>query len=208
MKISPIVLGSQSPQRRALLASIVAPERLQILPPTDSEESGFEGLVDTASIQQRLFEITRTKSLNVRNQLKGKPWEMLLTADTVIVSASSGVARVLGKPDGPGWKETVREWFLQEYSGRTHQVMTAVSLQFADDSEKNFCETTSVTFREISPALLEWYLETNEPLGKAGGYGIQGLGNLFVESISGSFSNIVGLPLEPIWQHLRNRSLV
>ncbi|WP_437190625.1 Maf family protein [Planctomicrobium sp. SH527] len=130
-------------------------------------------------------------------------WQVLITADTVVVvSDSDQHPVVLGKPDGPEWERTVRHWFIDYYSGREHQVVTGVCMLARDGRFREFCVETRIRFRSVSQSLLDWYIKTGEPLGKAGGYGLQGAGELFVESIYGSSSNVIGLPLEPVWQTL------
>lgn len=149
--------------------------------------------------------ITDSPSLSRRS----REWQALVTADTVVVASDSEQnAVVLGKPDGPEWEETVRRWFMEYYSGREHQVMTGVCMLARDGRFRAFCVHTNIRFRTISLPLLRWYIETREPLGKAGGYGLQGAGELFVESIHGSSSNVIGLPLEPVWQTLFDWNLL
>jgi septum formation protein len=128
-----------------------------------------------------------------------------LTADTTIIAGDdAGRPIVLGKPDPTGdWQETVQDWFQRYYLGRTHLVATAVCLTSAAGERFEFCVTTAVRFRNVEPELLDWYLATGEPLGKAGGYGLQGAGGMFVEHVNGSLSNVIGLPLEATWEALR-----
>lgn len=231
--IAPIVLGSQSPQRRQLLLSLVPESRLLLLPPTDASEAGFDKLHDATAIQQRLMEIARTKNADVRRQLDSQPparfstseratgtdvghapvsvsvdWAAVITADTVVIAGTEPHLEVLGKPDGRDWEATTRDWFLRLYSGRWHRVQTGLCCSFPDGSVEERIVSTEVEFQSVTPALLDWYLQTGEPLGKAGGYGIQARGSLFVKTIQGSLSNVIGLPLEAVWEILSQRELM
>lgn len=209
----PIVLGSRSPRRIELLGQLLPEERIRVLPPEDHREAGFDGLDALAEILERLAAIARRKNEDVQAQLAPKSWAAVLTADTV-VTAEDGSGRfvVLGQPDGPNWPDRVREWFECHLLGRTHQVITAVCLTAADGRRHEFTTTTEVTFVSGTsagvPELLDWYLATGEPLGKAGGYGLQGAGGMFAESVRGSLSNVIGLPLRETWSALREWQLL
>jgi septum formation protein len=200
-----VILGSRSAQRRGLLELIVPPGRIRVVPPLEEDESGFDGLASEAEIYERLALIARRKSDDVRTQLTGETSGVALTADTTIIAGDdAGRPIVLGKPDPTGdWQETVQDWFQRYYLGRTHLVATAVCLTSAAGERFEFCVTTAVRFRNVEPELLDWYLATGEPLGKAGGYGLQGAGGMFVEHVNGSLSNVIGLPLEATWEALR-----
>jgi septum formation protein len=117
----------------------------------------------------------------------------VLAADTTVAIDGD----VMGKPrnvaDGMA--------MLRSLSGRSHQVYTAICLRNGDDEYSKLVATT-VTFTTLSEQTCSAYLATDEPWDKAGGYGIQGLGGAFVSSISGSYSNVVGLPLCETWQLL------
>lgn len=197
-----VVLGSRSPRRRALLSLLVPDERIKVCPPLDPSEPGFDGVGDDRELSERLLMHARIKSSDVIHQLKtGLSAEKeitVLTADTIVVATDhSGCPVVLGQPPGvEGWRDTVREWFETHLMGRTHSVMTAVCVSASPRFEKSErIVTTHVSFRADSNAWLEWYLNTNESIGKAGGYALQGAGSLFVERIDGSPSNVIGLPL-------------
>jgi septum formation protein len=97
---------------------------------------------------------------------------------------------------------------LRQLSGRQHVVITAVSVERADFASL-FAETTKVTFRPLTGEEIEAYVSTGEPMDKAGGYAIQGGAEGFVHTIEGSWSNVVGLPLEalgPVLEKARNRT--
>lgn len=121
---------------------------------------------------------------------------LILAADTVV----SLDGKILGKPLT---KVEARD-FLTRLSGREHDVKTAVALWSSRDQKWNrFCETTRVFFKKLSATDIEKYISTDEPYDKAGGYGIQGQAQGFVEKIVGSYSNVVGLPMERLKQVLR-----
>ncbi len=208
-----IILGSQSPQRRSLLQTLLPEDRIKIVPPLQSQEAGFDGLRHIDEIRERLREIVATKNADVLQQCKRQEcerqeWGTVLTADTVVVANDADSSFVLGKPDGPDWQTTVQNWFTKFYSSKSHQVLTAVSFSFQDGTNETLLASTTVHFREVCPKLLDWYIQTEEPLGKAGGYGIQSGGSLFVESIEGSLSNVIGLPLEEVWSVLDAHQLM
>ena len=87
---------------------------------------------------------------------------------------------------------------MNYYSDTIHEVVSGVCIRLPDGNIQMAECSTTVKFKVISHKLLDWYLSTEEPLGKAGGYGIQSAGSIFVESIHGSLSNVIGLPLELI----------
>jgi septum formation protein len=123
-----------------------------------------------------------------------------LVTDTIIVAREAdGRLTVLGQPpESPDWPATVRDWFQQYYSGRSHAVWTGVCLWNSDRVLADEIAATTVTFRPILADEIEWYLSTGESLGKAGSYALQGLASVFVEQVQGSLSNVIGLPLEVV----------
>ena len=111
----------------------------------------------------------------------------VLAADTVV----SAGRRILGKPENA---DQVRAC-LELLSGRRHQVTTAVALISPDGKLRTRIVVTRVSFLRLSPSEIDSYIDSREGLGKAGGYAIQGKAEMFVKAISGSYSNVVGLPL-------------
>ncbi|HWL07467.1 MAG TPA: Maf family protein [Planctomicrobium sp.] len=207
--VDPIILGSNSPRRRELLSLIVPSERIIVRPPADSNEAGFEGLHDIDSIRERVCSIAAGKMEQLLSVCGNLNWQFLITADTIVVATDSdGTPVVIGKPDGTDWKQTVRHWFRNYYSNQSHEVMTAVCLRKPDGSVCQLVERTTLHFRDVTDGMLEWYIQTEEPLGKAGGYGLQGAGSLFVKSVEGSLSNVIGLPLEAVREILREWNLL
>lgn len=198
-----IVLGSRSPRRWELLSHLVAPERIVVLPPTDPDEPGFEGLREETAIREQLLSIARMKNENVRARAECPSEAMVLTADTVIVVGEPGAYEVLGQPpQGDDWENTVRQWFHTHYFGQTHRAMTAVVLSDPEGKRQERIVETRVTMGPSNAAILEWYLNTDEPLGKAGGYALQGAGSVFITHVEGSLSNVVGLPMEAVREML------
>jgi septum formation protein len=194
-----IVLGSRSPQRVTLLRQLVPEDKITICPPRSAKEQGFECLENWPEIEYRLVEIARTKCEDVLEQIRERnqtSFVLILTADTVIVAEDGPRQIVLGQPPESHWKETTRRWFQDYLLGKTHRVATAVCLATLTGEMRERVVVSEVSFCQDQNGLLEWYLETGEPKGKAGGYGIQGAGSLFVTTMKGSLSNIIGLPLE------------
>ena len=121
---------------------------------------------------------------------------LAIGADTVVAVADS----VLGKPRD---RAEARQ-MLRRLSGRVHEVTTAMALR-ALPEETIHCEraVSRVTFAPLSDREIDWYAETGEGMDKAGAYALQGIGALFIESIAGSYTNVIGLPLERLYPHLR-----
>ncbi|MCC7419748.1 MAG: Maf family protein [Planctomycetaceae bacterium] len=220
------VLGSRSPRRLELLRSIVGGAAIEVLPPASSDEAEFEGLSDWASIESRLREIVRTKEADVLGQLAlrvgdgarsgedasangfgsrsdpARVTTVVVSADTTIVASRDDEELVvLGQPPESGdWRSTVRGWFQDFYLGRTHVAATAVRLAIPGGETRERVVRSRVLFHADGERWIEWYLETGEPRGKAGGYAIQGAGSVFVSRVEGSVSNVVGLPLREVLQ--------
>jgi septum formation protein len=172
------VLASGSPRRAELL------ERLGLSPeirPAEVDESARPG-ERPAQLVARLAE-AKAATAPVSDG------EVVVAADTVVVLGE----RVLGKPASE--REAAR--MLAELSGRTHHVLTGVHLR-RGDRRAAAVEDTAVRFRSITAHEIAAYVATGEPLDKAGAYGIQGRGGMFVEWVSGSDSNVVGLPLATV----------
>lgn len=195
----PIVLGSRSPQRRRLLELLIPPQRIVIDPPSSPVEEHFDSLPSRDDIEQRLREIARAKNRDVRAR-RSEPFAAVLTADTVIVGQDEACRlNVLGQPPAENWKEVVRDWFRRYYLGRRHWALTAVCITTPDGERREVLTETVVEMGSLAALggekVLDWYLNTGEPVGKAGGYGLQGAASLFVTAIQGSPSNVIGLPL-------------
>jgi len=205
------ILASRSPQRLELLRQIVPETQIEVRPPRSAVEQGFAGLADWADIESRLIETARAKCEDVLDQLAAEQTESernnlwaVIAADTIIVgTAADGRQVAIGKPpDNRSWRETVREWFRDYYAGRRHLAATALCAASSSGAQRERVVKTEVMFRADTDRWLDWYLATEEPVGKAGGYALQGAGNLFVEQITGSVSNVIGLPLAELWEVL------
>jgi septum formation protein len=190
-----IVLGSRSPRRLELLSYLVPCESIVVVPPRSAQEAGFAGTRDEAAIERRLRDIAHAKNNDVRAQVPSG-WRAVLTADTIIVAhAQDGTPVVLGQPPESDWQPVVRNWFHHYYLGRTHAAWTAVCVSGPSGELSEMLVRSEVDFRADAANLVDWYLSTGEPRGKAGGYALQGAGSLFVDNVRGSISNVVGLPL-------------
>lgn len=172
-----LCLASASPRRLALLNQLGL-NCLQC--PVDLDESVLSG----ESAEDYVLRLAREKALAGR--LKSGADLPVLGSDTSVVCDGD----ILGKPADQ--EDAVN--MLMRLAGRTHQVMTGVAV-CQDSCIDAVLSITEVTFRAITLSEAQAYWHTGEPADKAGGYGIQGLAAIFVESVSGSYSNVVGLPL-------------
>ena len=172
-----LVLASASPRRRELLAVLGVQYRVA---PADIDETPRPDEQAAAYVQRMALEKARA------GMRQAGPGAAVLGADTTV--AVDG--RILGKPVD----RTDALRMLALLSGRTHQVHSGVALCAADSCHEAL-SSTDVTFREVTAAEAGDYWDTGEPADKAGAYGIQGLGSVFVSSIRGSYTGVVGLPL-------------
>jgi septum formation protein len=125
-----------------------------------------------------------------------EPGELVLGADTVVLIDSA----LLGKPRDP---QQARE-MLRHLSGREHSVLTAVAVYEPGASrEVSTLEQSRVRMASLTDEEIDWYVETREPLDKAGAYAVQGLGGMFVEAVFGNYTNVVGLPLPATYRLFR-----
>lgn len=196
------ILGSRSPRRLELLQLLIPSEQIIVLPPKSAKEAGFDGLHDEVEIVRRLREVVQAKRDAVEEQLSSAQRDMAvrIVADTIIVAREcDGRPTVLGQPpETPDWMTRVREWFQRYYSGCAHAVWTGVSIWNNERRLADEIVASTVTFRKLLPAEIDWYLASGESTGKAGGYALQGLASVFVDRVEGSLSNIIGLPLEVV----------
>lgn len=198
-----LVLASRSPRRLELLNQLV-PGRVRSVPPRDMEEAGFDDARTVWAIEQRLREIARGKADDVLRQLRqdagqtSPGWLAVVAADTVIAVPDRTGITVLGQPPADRWQETVTDWFRNTYRGRTHLALTGLCIETPAGKRSERVVSTEVTFTEDIDRWLDWYLATGEPQGKAGGYALQGLGSVLISQVTGSLSNVIGLPLETV----------
>lgn len=174
-----IYLASASPRRSQLLAQIGVPHAVR---PASLDESVRPG-EDPATYVERL---ARSKAESVWEQLPAADRLPVLGADTTVALGKL----MLGKPANSAESRAM----LEQLSGRTHQVFTAVALR-SDAGCESRVSVSNVTFRELTARESEAYAATPEPLDKAGGYAVQGLAAIFITRIAGSYSGIMGLPL-------------
>lgn len=173
-------LASGSPRRADLLRQIGVP--FQRLSPPQLDESVRVGEVPRDYVLRLAAEKARA-GLGELDEVAGA---VVMGADTTVVLEG----RILGKPATP--REAVDT--LMRLSGRRHQVLSAVSLVHAG-AQRTLHAATEVSFLPLDSELVRRYVATGEPMDKAGAYGIQGFGAVLVAAISGSYSNVVGLPL-------------
>lgn len=195
-----IILGSSSPQRLELLSLLIPREEIEVIPPENAEEKGFEDCSTKEEINNRLAQIVGGKYSDVVMQV-GDLDAIVVTADTVIVvEENDGSKKVLGKPpNDETWPNVVREWFHKYYIGKIHYAYTTICVgsgALADRNSHGIACSSEIQFRTDSEDVLDWYINTGEPIGKAGGYGLQGAGSIFVQRISGGPSTVIGLPLK------------
>jgi len=187
MNLPPIYLASQSSRRQQLLTQIGV--RFKLLLPEDADaaealEVVLPGELPSDYVKRvTLLKLEAAKNLVRMKQLERRP---ILCADTTVALHD----RILGKPVD----NEDAALMLTELSGQTHNVLTAVALH---DGRKNWCvvQRSKVTFDTLNAAVIQTYVKTGEPMGKAGAYAIQGLAAVFIKRIQGSHSGIMGLPL-------------
>ncbi len=138
--------------------------------------------------------IARMKADDVGRREKGRA--LIIAADTIVVMGN----RIIGKPSGRKDAEKI----LRLLSGKTHRVITGVCiLKIPEHSRVTFSVTTEVTMLRMPDRDIRWYIKTGEPMDKAGAYGIQGIGGVFIKKIQGSYTNVVGLPLPELIEALK-----
>ena len=185
MNLPPVILASASPRRAELLREIV-PE-FQVIP-GHAEEFQPEQFSPVESCQLNAWRKARVIA-------KRFPDALVIGADTEVCLGR----RVFGKPSD----RTDAERMLAELAGRTHLVITGVCLLYLRRHQQRvFAEITRVTFQPLDAPEIADYLDTINPLDKAGAYAIQENGKMIVEKIEGSFSNVVGLPVERLREEL------
>ena len=182
-----IILASNSPRRRELLAG------LSIDFTVDTENTFVESAEPGVDPHQVPADMSLGKSHGFHRPLEDD--EILITADTVVIVGD----RVLGKPHS---REEAEE-MLHMLSGRTHEVVTAVTLRDSRH-EKCFSVSTLVEFCRLEDSEIDLYIDNFKPYDKAGAYGVQEwIGYVGISRIEGSFYNVMGLPVHRIWQELK-----
>lgn len=182
-----VILASGSPRRWELLSSIGLDYKVRIIEGINEE---YPANLNAEEVPQF---ISREKAQAYRATMEKN--ELIITADTVVALDN----KILGKPHG---KDEAVE-MLQFLSGRTHQVITGVTLM-TETREETFATTSNVTVAKLLDNEIEYYIEKYKPYDKAGAYGIQEwIGMIGVTGIEGSFFNVMGLPVQRLYTLLK-----
>lgn len=178
-----LILASKSPRRHDIL-------NLMGIPFTDDVCTDPETIPEGLTPSETVCYLARHKAAVVQSR---HPEDCILGADTVVVLNGT----ILGKPHSV---EQAKE-YLSMLSGNTHTVYTGVAL-LNGAYEDVRSDATEVTFRKMSPEEIDWYVSTGEPFDKAGAYGLQGYGSVFVDHIKGNHFNVIGLPAPLVYEML------
>ena len=181
-----IVLASNSPRRKELMSGLGVDYVVKALPDVD------DSYPDTLQGEEIPAYISREKAEAYQSMIE--PDELLITADTIVWMNGE----VLGKPKDR--EDAIR--MLRKLSGASHQVITGVCLT-TKGWQNSFTVTTDVTFAVLSEEEIVYYVDKYSPMDKAGAYGVQEwIGFIGVESISGSYYNVMGLPVQKLYREL------
>ncbi len=187
-----IILASNSPRRRELL-----------------KQGGIPFMVNPSQIEEQINTVDPEMAVKELSYLKCEDIYKKETGDVVVIGADTVVVsngNILGKPTSK--KDAVK--MLQNLQGREHEVYTGVTIMVRRGEEnikKIFHEKTKVVFYPMTEAEITDYVETLEPMDKAGAYGIQGKSAIFIKEIYGDYNNVVGLPLARLYQELKNMGI-
>lgn len=184
-----VILASKSPRRVEILEKIV--KEFEVVQSNfDENNIDFKG-----DIEKYVKDLSRNKAIEVSKRLN-EP-SIVIAADTVVFQNG----KVLEKPKN----EEDAFSMLSSLSGNTHKVYSGICLiNTYDDTVVTDCDCTEVRFSELNPRQIRNYINSGEPMDKAGAYGIQGLGGAFVEGIKGCYYNVMGLPLNKLYKALEN----
>ena len=184
-----VILASKSPRRVEILEKIV--KEFEVVQSNFDENTiDFKG-----DIEKYVKDLSRNKAIEVSKRLN-EP-SIVISADTVVFQDG----KVLEKPKN----EEDAFSMLSSLSGNTHKVYSGICLiNTYDDTVVTDCDCTEVRFSELNPRQIRNYINSGEPMDKAGAYGIQGLGGAFVEGIKGCYYNVMGLPLNKLHKALEN----
>jgi septum formation protein len=170
-----LILASSSPRRRQLLEQLGLKFEVRS---ANIDESIQGGETPSAYVER----VAMLKAVQVATQM---PQALILGADTAVVVDG----RILGKPQSPADARRM----LTLLSGRSHGVLSGIALAGTHQSSR--IVESQIDFRVLSRGEIDWYVRTGEPMDKAGAYGAQGIGSFLIQSVHGSYSNVVGLPL-------------
>ena len=181
------ILASSSPRRRELLLRLQTPFDI-ILPDVDESIIPPEGSPETYC--------TALAELKANDISQHYPNNLVIGSDTIVVLDNN----IMGKPEDKAMAQNM----LETLSGKTHHVYTGVCLKWADKNIHHlFAEITMVTFRELSEADINHYIESCPPYDKGGCYGIQDWSAVFVKEIKGCYDNVVGFPISRFYEELK-----
>ena len=181
------ILASSSPRRRELLLRLQTPFDI-ILPDVDESIIPPDGSPETYC--------TALAELKANDISQHYPNNLVIGSDTIVVLDNN----IMGKPEDKAMAQNM----LETLSGKTHHVYTGVCLKWADNNIHHlFAEITMVTFRELSEADINHYIESCPPYDKAGSYGIQDWSAVFVKEIKGCYDNVVGFPISRFYEELK-----
>ena len=206
MKKYKIILASNSPRRRELLAGLDILFEVKVIKGIDESYPATLDAYETAQyIAVKKAEAYRAL-LDVRHDGPEEEQPLILTADTVVIAPTAdeqndqeGKSVILGKPKNAA--DACR--MLKMLSGKTHHVVTGVCLT-TRESQRQFSVTTEVTFKNLSDAEINYYVERYRPFDKAGAYGIQEwIGYIGCVGLKGSYYNVMGLPVQRIYEELQ-----
>ena len=182
-----IILASNSPRRKELLSGLDIPFDVRVI---DGIDESYSDDLPTPGIAQY---ISQKKAAAYRLSIASD--ELVITADTIVVLG----AHVMGKPHDAAEAHAM----LRELSGRTHQVITGVTLTTID-RQTSFSVITDVTFKAFTDDEIDYYVSNYRPFDKAGAYGIQEwIGHIGVTALNGSYFNVMGLPVQRIYEALK-----
>ncbi len=185
-----VVLASQSPRRRELLALLGLPFTVAV---STKPEEAQKGLAPAALAET----LAEHKARDVAERF---PNACVIGADTIVVLADG---TVLGKPRD----EADAARMLALLQGRTHRVYTGLAL-YTGGRAITAHESTAVTFAPMDADEIRWYVSTGEPMDKAGAYGIQGVGSRFIKGIEGDYFTVMGLPVRLLYEKLKELNLL
>lgn len=187
----PLILASGSPRRREFLKQLGLDFSVQ---PASIDETPLPG--DSPEDFARRMAMDKARALALKH-----PTSCVIGADTVVALGGT----IFGKP--ADCAEALAS--LKQLQGRTHRVITGLALiHAAQNIAESLIETTSVTFDHFEDSILNAYVNSGDPLDKAGSYGIQGQGTFLVRAITGSYSNVVGLPVNQLLSLLLKHQIV
>lgn len=192
---SRIILASASPRRQELLTQIGLP--FEVCP------SEWEEVTDKELPEEVVQELSYHKAMEVYERNVTEEGTVVIGADTIVACGG----QILGKP---GTRERAEE-MLGKLQGGTHQVYTGVAFVWKEKGRTEsagFYECTDVRVFPMTEEEIRCYVETGEPMDKAGAYGIQGGFAAFIQGICGDYNNVVGLPVGRVYQELKKRQLI